>query len=170
MRAARAIADLGSGAGFPGPPLAVALPARGALVESAARKCAFIERAVAAAGIANAEVVAARAEEWRDGIGTRDLVTARALAPLAVLASTRRRCCARAARSSPGGAGATRTRRRDGAPRPRTRRAAPVESAPSQPFAGRRATAISTSFARSRRHRRASPAAPGMARKRPLGS
>jgi 16S rRNA (guanine527-N7)-methyltransferase len=83
---AREIADLGSGAGFPGAVLSVALPgARVALVESAARKCAFLERLVAEAGVAGARVVHARAEEWRDGLGRCDLVVARALAPLAVL-------------------------------------------------------------------------------------
>jgi 16S rRNA (guanine527-N7)-methyltransferase len=86
VRRARAVADLGSGAGFPGLVLAVALPqASVALVESAARKCEFLERAVAAAAIANASVVCARAEEWGAGEGANDLVTARALAPLAVL-------------------------------------------------------------------------------------
>jgi 16S rRNA (guanine527-N7)-methyltransferase len=86
VREARAIADLGSGAGFPGIVLAVALPsARVALVESAARKCAFLERLCAQAGIANAIVVHARAEEWRDGLGMCDLVVARALAALPVL-------------------------------------------------------------------------------------
>lgn len=87
VRHATAIADLGAGAGFPGLPLAIALPtAHVALVESVARKCAFIRAAADAAGLANAEVLAERAESWHAGIGTRDLVTARALAPLAVLA------------------------------------------------------------------------------------
>jgi len=87
VRDARAIADLGAGAGFPGLPLAIALPsARVALVESVARKCAFIRTAAAAAGLTNVDVVPERAEAWAAGIGTRDLVTARALAPLAVLA------------------------------------------------------------------------------------
>lgn len=87
VRAATTIADLGAGAGFPGLPLAVALPdARVALVESNARKCAFIRAAADAARVRNAEVVAERAEAWGAGVGTRDLVTARALAPLAVLA------------------------------------------------------------------------------------
>ena len=35
-----------------------------ALVESVGRKCAFIERAIAAAGLGNASVVCRRAEEW----------------------------------------------------------------------------------------------------------
>lgn len=86
VRQARAVADLGSGAGFPGLVLAVALPqASVALVESAARKCEFLERAVAAAAITNGRVVCARAEEWAEGEGASDLVLARALAPLAVL-------------------------------------------------------------------------------------
>jgi len=86
VRDATRIADLGAGAGFPGLPLAVALPgAQIALVESVARKCAFIHAAISAAGLENAEVVCERAESWHAGLGTRDLVTARALAPLAVL-------------------------------------------------------------------------------------
>jgi len=83
---ARLIADLGSGAGFPGLVLAVALPqARVALVESVARKCEFIERVRSDAGVANAHVVHARAEQWPEGVGRHDLVTARALAPLGVV-------------------------------------------------------------------------------------
>lgn len=87
IRTASSIADLGAGAGFPGLPLALALPnATVTLVESISRKCAFITAAAASAGIANVEVVPARAEEWTDGIGRNDVVTARALAPLGVLA------------------------------------------------------------------------------------
>jgi 16S rRNA (guanine527-N7)-methyltransferase len=87
IRAATTIADLGAGAGFPGLALAIALPAASVtLVESSARKCSFIRAAAAAAGLANAEVVAERAESWRAGIGRCDVVTARALAPLGVIA------------------------------------------------------------------------------------
>ncbi len=87
VRSASMIADLGAGVGFPGLALAVALPAAGVvLVESVARKCAFIRAAADAADLSNVQVVADRAESWSAGIGTRDLVTARALAPLAVLA------------------------------------------------------------------------------------
>jgi 16S rRNA (guanine527-N7)-methyltransferase len=87
VRAATAVADLGSGAGFPGLPLAVALPAaRVTCVEGNGRKCAFITRAAEACGAGNAGAVHARAESWPDGIGAADLVTARALAPLAVVA------------------------------------------------------------------------------------
>jgi 16S rRNA (guanine527-N7)-methyltransferase len=86
VKRARVIADLGSGAGFPGLVLAVALPqARVALVESVSRKCAFIERLRAGAAVENARVVQARAEQWPDGLARHDLVTARALAPLGVV-------------------------------------------------------------------------------------
>ena len=55
------------------------------LVESSARKCAFLERVVAACGIENADVVHARAESWPGGLGRFEVVTARALASLDVV-------------------------------------------------------------------------------------
>jgi 16S rRNA (guanine527-N7)-methyltransferase len=83
---ARRIADLGSGAGFPGLALAVALPdAEVSLVESQRRKCGFLERMCAAAAIENASVVCARAEEWSAGMDRNDAVLARALAPQTVV-------------------------------------------------------------------------------------
>ncbi len=86
VRSATRIADLGSGAGFPGLVLALALPdAQVALLESSGRKCGFLERAVEATGAANVEIVCERAEEWPAGVGSRDLVTARAVAPLSVV-------------------------------------------------------------------------------------
>jgi 16S rRNA (guanine527-N7)-methyltransferase len=86
VRAAGTIADLGSGAGLPGLPLAIALPdASVALVDSLSRRCAFLERAVAVAEVTNARVVNTRAETWPDGLAAFDLITARALAPLPVV-------------------------------------------------------------------------------------
>jgi 16S rRNA (guanine527-N7)-methyltransferase len=85
--AASAICDLGSGAGFPGLPLAIVLPgAEIALLEGSARKCAFIERASAACEAGNAHAIHARAESWNGGLGRFDLVTARAVASLDVVA------------------------------------------------------------------------------------
>jgi 16S rRNA (guanine527-N7)-methyltransferase len=86
VRAARRIADLGSGGGFPGLALAIALPAaRVALVESVGRKCAFLSGVTTALGLANVAVVNARAEAWEQGLGAHDLVVARALAALPVV-------------------------------------------------------------------------------------
>ena len=87
VRAARRIADLGAGAGFPGLALGAALPAAlVALVESASRKCEYLRRVVAQARIGNVDVVHARVEEWVEGIEGQDLVVARALGPLPVIA------------------------------------------------------------------------------------
>ncbi len=95
LRAARRLADLGSGAGLPGLPLAAALPgARVDLIESAARKCRFERQVIERMGLANVEVVCERAEDWaaRDrpcGQGGREayeVVTARAVGSLPELA------------------------------------------------------------------------------------
>jgi 16S rRNA (guanine527-N7)-methyltransferase len=86
---AHRIADLGSGAGLPGLVLAAALPeARVDLIESVSRKCAFLRRAVDRLGIANAEVVCARAESWAADQGREayDAVTARAIGRLPTVA------------------------------------------------------------------------------------
>ena len=87
-KAAR-IADIGSGAGFPGLALAVALPdSHLDLIESVGRKCEFIQRAIDAAGIANATVLNARSEEiaGEDRRESYDAVTARAVGRLSTLA------------------------------------------------------------------------------------
>jgi 16S rRNA (guanine527-N7)-methyltransferase len=86
LRGAAAIADLGSGGGFPGLVLAIARPgARVALVESVQRKAGFLRGAAEELGLENVDVVQARAEGWPAGIGRQDVVTARALAALPVL-------------------------------------------------------------------------------------
>jgi 16S rRNA (guanine527-N7)-methyltransferase len=85
VRQAKRIADLGSGAGFPGLPLALALPgARVTLVESQGRKCAFLTQAIETAGAGDAEVACTRVEDWPER--DLDLVCVRAVAPLGVLA------------------------------------------------------------------------------------
>ena len=81
------IADLGAGAGFPGLPLAIALPGSNvSLVESNARKCQFLNRAAELCRLDNVEVVRERAELWRAGLQRCDVVVARALASLPVVA------------------------------------------------------------------------------------
>jgi 16S rRNA (guanine527-N7)-methyltransferase len=85
--AASTLADLGAGAGVPGIPLAIALQAaQVTLVEGNGRKCEFIARAIALLGLENTACVHGRAETWKDGVGACELVTARAVAPLDVLA------------------------------------------------------------------------------------
>jgi 16S rRNA (guanine527-N7)-methyltransferase len=83
VRAAKSIADLGSGAGFPGIPLAIAVASADVtLVESARRKCDYLARALREVHADNAQVVCARAEEWQASV---ELVTVRALGELALL-------------------------------------------------------------------------------------
>lgn len=89
LRSARRIADLGSGAGLPGLVLAAALPdARVDLIESASRKCEFLDEAIERMGLENAHVVRERSESWATGGGREayDAVTARAVGSLATLA------------------------------------------------------------------------------------
>jgi 16S rRNA (guanine527-N7)-methyltransferase len=89
LRAAERVADIGSGAGFPGLVLAVAVPSlRVDLIESVGRKCDFIRRAAGAAGISNVAVLNARSEEWAAAAGREayDAVTARAVGRLSTLA------------------------------------------------------------------------------------
>ncbi|HYP56643.1 MAG TPA: 16S rRNA (guanine(527)-N(7))-methyltransferase RsmG [Solirubrobacterales bacterium] len=89
LREARRIADIGSGAGFPGIVLAVANPhAEVDLIESVGRKCDFMRRAVEAASIANARIRCARSEEIAAANDREayDAVTARAVGRLSTLA------------------------------------------------------------------------------------
>lgn len=89
LASAGRIADIGSGAGFPGVALAAALPeATVDLVESVGRKCEFMRRAIDSAGIANATVIEGRAEDIARGEHRElyDAVTARAVGRLSTLA------------------------------------------------------------------------------------
>ena len=76
------LADLGTGPGLPGIPLAIARPGlQVALVESNGKKARFLREAVRTLGLANAQVVEARIEAV-DAPGRFDAITARALATL----------------------------------------------------------------------------------------
>lgn len=76
------LADLGTGAGLPGIPLAIALPSlQVALVESNGKKARFLREAVRTLGLGNARVLESRAEAV-DMPGAFDAITARALATL----------------------------------------------------------------------------------------
>lgn len=89
LAASARIGDIGSGAGFPALPLAVALPAAELdAIESVGRKCEFIRRAAKAAGIDNVRVIQARSEEIGAGQGREsyDAIAARAVGRLSTLA------------------------------------------------------------------------------------
>ncbi|TMI90219.1 MAG: 16S rRNA (guanine(527)-N(7))-methyltransferase RsmG [Bacillati bacterium ANGP1] len=84
------LVDLGSGAGTPGVPVAVARPdLHVTLVDASRKKAGFLAVVVRELGLENAEVLHARAEEVGRAPAHRerhDAVTARALASLSVLA------------------------------------------------------------------------------------
>src|SRR5579884_2294056 len=84
------LVDVGSGGGLPGIPLAIVRPGlRVTLLEATGKKAAFLEAAARDLRLTNIAVLTARAEEAGRDPAFRerfDLATARAVAPLAVLA------------------------------------------------------------------------------------
>ena len=86
--AAPSIVDVGSGAGFPGLAAAIAMPAaKVTLLDSLAKRCAFLRETAAQLGLANVTVVNARAEEaCRSELRAAfDVAASRAVAKLPVL-------------------------------------------------------------------------------------
>jgi len=84
-----ALADVGSGGGVPGVPIAIARPdARVSLIESTKKKASFLEEAAPALGLTNVTVDARRAEEVAHSPAreTFDVAVARAVATLDWLA------------------------------------------------------------------------------------
>lgn len=79
----KAIADLGSGGGFPGLVLAIATGRPFHLVEADQRKAAFLTEAAAQLCLSNVHIHACRVEEFT--FKQLTAVTARALAPLPIL-------------------------------------------------------------------------------------
>nr|WP_232328012.1 16S rRNA (guanine(527)-N(7))-methyltransferase RsmG [Kibdelosporangium sp. MJ126-NF4] len=82
------VVDVGSGAGFPGIPLAIARPDLDVvLLEPMARRVAWLEEVAAKLDL-DVTVVRGRAEEKavRQALANRDVVTARAVAPMGKLA------------------------------------------------------------------------------------
>jgi len=79
------IADVGSGAGFPGIPLAIVEPHRNfTLIESTGKKCRFLEHVRDTLELKNVEVAQSRAESYKPEVRF-DTVLARAVGPVADL-------------------------------------------------------------------------------------
>jgi 16S rRNA (guanine527-N7)-methyltransferase len=88
------IIDIGTGAGFPGLPLAIIQPERQfTLLDSNGKKIRFVNHAARTLGLANVVAVHARAEQWQDERGAFDTVVTRAFAPLSELMTTVRGLC-----------------------------------------------------------------------------
>jgi 16S rRNA (guanine527-N7)-methyltransferase len=86
--AGQRVADVGTGAGFPGLPLAVANPQRHfTLIDSTAKKLRFVAHAVTLLRLTNVSVLHARVEQLRPP-EPFDTVVARAFAPLPRLLET----------------------------------------------------------------------------------
>lgn len=169
VRTAATVADIGSGAGVPGLPLAIASPeAEFALVESNGRKCSFIARAAAACGVDNVEVVNARAEAWAGGGGRFELVTARALGPLAVVVEYAAPLLLRGGRLIVWRGGRDANAEGAAAAAARQLGMAAVAIEPVQPYTGAKRRHLHV-FAKEKPTPPGFPRRPGVARKRPLG-
>ncbi|MHB8160307.1 MAG: 16S rRNA (guanine(527)-N(7))-methyltransferase RsmG [Thermoleophilia bacterium] len=88
LETADSVVDIGSGAGFPGLPLAIACPDKSfSLLEANNKKCDFLTAAIKTLCLSNVEIAAVRSEDagrstMRDYF---DLALARAVGPLAVV-------------------------------------------------------------------------------------
>ncbi len=89
VKSGGSLCDVGSGAGFPGVPLKIAFPCiKLTVVDSSAKRTAFLERLVSVLGLADVDVINSRAEdlgrrsEFRERF---DVVVSRAVAETRVL-------------------------------------------------------------------------------------
>jgi 16S rRNA (guanine527-N7)-methyltransferase len=86
VRHATEMADIGSGAGFPGLVLAAALPrVRMTLIEQNGRRCEFLRTTAQAMDLTNVEVVQTPVQVWQEGAGRFDIVTSRGVMEVQVM-------------------------------------------------------------------------------------
>ncbi len=89
MNKMRSMADIGSGAGFPGIPLKICFPhLQLTIIDSLNKRINFLQHIVQETGLDRVQLLHGRAEDWARKQEHRDhydLVTARAVAKLAVL-------------------------------------------------------------------------------------
>jgi 16S rRNA (guanine527-N7)-methyltransferase len=98
VRGLGTLADLGTGPGLPGIPLAIATPSlQVTLVESNGKKARFLREAIRQLKLENASVAESRIEAFKPG-ATFDAITARALATLPLILANWAATC-----SAPGG-------------------------------------------------------------------
>ena len=83
VAAARSLLDVGTGAGLPGIPIAIARPElEVTLLDSSHKKVAFLEQVRSDLALANVQVACERVERWQPG-RSFDVVVSRAFAELA---------------------------------------------------------------------------------------
>jgi 16S rRNA (guanine527-N7)-methyltransferase len=82
LAGARRLVDVGTGAGFPGLPIAIAMPGvEVTLLDSSHKKCSFLEQARTELGLGNVSVACARVEQYTPA-APFDTVVSRAFAEL----------------------------------------------------------------------------------------
>lgn len=87
------VLDVGTGAGLPGIPLAVVLPDRHfVLLDSSAKKIRFVTQAIAELGLANAQAVQSRVQDFRP-VRLFDTVVSRAFASIASMVEAAAHLC-----------------------------------------------------------------------------
>ncbi len=88
------VLDIGTGGGFPAVPLAICRPDwQVTAIDGTGKKIRCLEQFVDQLGLTNCRALHRRAEEWREGAPSFDMVLFRAIAPLADCLGLAKRFC-----------------------------------------------------------------------------